>query len=678
VTIDTGSLLGSYRVLAVLGQGGMGTVYLGEHIEIQRRAAVKVLRADLCDSPSALARFKAEAQAVNRIRHEHIVEVTDFGVVPGGEAYYVMEWLEGESLHQAIRRTGPLSLPRALHVAIQVADALAASHAAGIIHRDLKPGNVFLVSRGGDPDYVKLLDFGIAKLLKQSPGDGEVHTRTGVPLGTPHYMSPEQCKGQSVDARADIYSLGVMIYEMLTGQLPFTAENWMGILMAHVSTAFPKVGKLRTDVPAEIDELLGHCTAKKPDDRFADMPAVRGALAGLLGPAVLSSHTSPGLDPAQARAWERTLAPPPSSVLLAAPALPPPTGAAMVPPTAVPPPSVIGTAAPAPGAMGSGEPSGRHSTIPPQELMLELALEKEDAAQIAQLSARCVAIPLLVRAARYLRNLLAFGELVTVCNRILILEPRHVGALELCALALMKLHPSELEEPTRLLLEASRLAEEEGVPELSQATLLPAGMVTPGSLAPAAARSTHEGEALLGRLYKQIWRQAWDQGEGDVEGNRRRASASKGHLLKSVSNYERAQHRMEEAYPGINVATLYAVMGELVPPPLPESQRHRRVERILPLVKERLDRQLERAEMEKDRDRRDEALYWAHVSRAELLLATSAPGEEVMAELDEATTCVGSRKFLLHSTLDQLAMLRRLGFRPEVVAEAVAQLEAWL
>jgi hypothetical protein len=282
-----------------------------------------------------------------------------------------------------------------------------------------------------------------------------------------------------------------------------------------------------------------------------------------------------------------------------------------------------------------------------------------------------------VRSARYLRNLLAFDDLVAVCNRILSLQPRHVGALELCALALMKLHPSELEEPTRLLLEASRLAEEEGEPELGLATLPPAGLITPASMAPVAARSTHEGEALLGRLYKQIWRQAWDQGPGDVDGNRRRASAAKSHLLKAVSNYERAQHRMEESYPGINVATLYAVMGELIPPPLPASQRQRRVERILPLVQERLDRQLERAEMEKDRDRRDEALYWAHVSRAELLLATFAAADDVMAELDEATTCVGSRKFLLHSTLDQLAMLSSLGFRPDVVSEAVASLQAW-
>jgi eukaryotic-like serine/threonine-protein kinase len=233
--LQPGETVASYRVVRLLGKGGMGIVYLATHVALERHVALKVLRRDVSDDPEAATRFFTEARAVNRIGHQNIVDVTDFGTTSTGQCFFAMELLTGESLAGRLSREGALSLRRTLHVAVQVADAVAASHAAGIVHRDLKPNNIFLIERERDLDYVKLLDFGLAKLT-QVDGGAIRTTLDGAVVGTPAYMSPEQCLGRKdVDHRTDIYALGVILYETIAGRLPFIAEGIGEYLFAHAT-----------------------------------------------------------------------------------------------------------------------------------------------------------------------------------------------------------------------------------------------------------------------------------------------------------------------------------------------------------------------------------------------------------------------------------------------------------
>src|SRR5262249_46856431 len=215
---------GNYRVVAKLGEGGMGAVYLAEHPLIGKKVALKVLRED---NAEAAERFFNEARAVNAIGHPNIVDILDYGVV-GSSVYLIMELLVGESLGALLAREAPLPVERALPIAVQIADALAACHAKGVIHRDLKPDNVFLLAG----DRVKLLDFGIAKLTSGQRRE----TGKGMVIGTPAYMSPEQCEGRrDIDARADIYALGILTYEMLTGTVPFSGDGYGDVLNQHIT-----------------------------------------------------------------------------------------------------------------------------------------------------------------------------------------------------------------------------------------------------------------------------------------------------------------------------------------------------------------------------------------------------------------------------------------------------------
>src|SRR5215475_6040980 len=208
--ITIGQSLGNYRVVKKLGSGGMGAVYLAEHPLIGKKVALKVIHRELARNHEVVTRFFNEARIVNQIGSEHIVDISDFGQTPDGDHFFVMEHLAGQSLAQVLRAEGTIAAPRALKIAAQVADALGAAHAAGIVHRDLKPDNIFLVEKMGDPDFVKLLDFGLAKLLE--PGNPAL-TRAGVVLGTPQYMSPEQCESKStIDHRSDVYGLGILLY----------------------------------------------------------------------------------------------------------------------------------------------------------------------------------------------------------------------------------------------------------------------------------------------------------------------------------------------------------------------------------------------------------------------------------------------------------------------------------
>src|SRR6187551_1621003 len=236
-----GETFGNYRATQLIGEGGMGVVYLAEHPGIGRRAAVKVLRPGLTENPEIAKRFFNEARAANAIRHPGIVEVFDSGTLPTGVSYLVMELLEGESLAARLRR-GRLSIGATRNIAAQVASGLAAAHAAGIVHRDLKPDNLFLVPdyRDASIETVKILDFGIAKLGQDASRTSSVRTRTGSVMGTPAYMSPEQCRGtKEVDARTDIYALGVILFEMVCGRTPFVSEGFGEMVHLHISAAPP-------------------------------------------------------------------------------------------------------------------------------------------------------------------------------------------------------------------------------------------------------------------------------------------------------------------------------------------------------------------------------------------------------------------------------------------------------
>jgi serine/threonine protein kinase len=302
--IEVGETIGNYRITAKLGEGGMGVVFLAEHPVIGRKVALKAIHPELSRNPEVVSRFMTEAKSVNQIGNEHIVDISDFGTTQGGEFYFIMEFLQGESLADRLRREGLFEPNRALGIAAQVADALGASHDHGIIHRDLKPENIFLVNRSQTKDFVKVLDFGLAKLTQ---GEQKVShkTRTGSVMGTPYYMSPEQCEGRAgLDHRADIYSLGVILFEMMTGRVPFGGEGYGEILVKHLTMPPPSARELNPMVTPAHEAVVMTALAKKREARFQTMVEFRAALldpqgfasgAGPRAPALAAGPPTPSM-----------------------------------------------------------------------------------------------------------------------------------------------------------------------------------------------------------------------------------------------------------------------------------------------------------------------------------------------------------------------------------------------
>lgn len=273
----SGSQLGNYKLLRPLGRGGMGTVYLGEHILIKRRVAIKLLHQDLARDRVTLSRFFTEAQVVNKIGHENIVDVIDLQQLENGTTFLVMEHLTGESLGALLRRVQRLDPNRALHIAIQSADALAAAHEQGVLHRDLKPDNIFLTSKKTERDFVKILDFGLAKLLDAEIDPG--NTATGHTVGTPYYMAPEQCEGKKdIDARADIYALGVILYHCLSGQLPFDGSLRGNVMLEHLCDPVPPLRALCPDLSSDVEEIVNRALEKEKERRFPSMEIMGQAM----------------------------------------------------------------------------------------------------------------------------------------------------------------------------------------------------------------------------------------------------------------------------------------------------------------------------------------------------------------------------------------------------------------
>lgn len=257
-----------YRIIKTIGRGGMGVVFLAEHIAIGKPVAIKVLGEDFAHRDQLVERFMQEARAASRIRHDHIVDITDFGFVREGVPYFVMEYLEGQTLADLVHDRQRLDWATARDIMIQICTALQAAHDKGVIHRDMKPDNVFLIDRGGPRPFVKVLDFGIAKLITE--GDKNL-TRTGTVMGTAAYMSPEQAQSLPLDLRTDIYAAGIVLYEMLCGQVPFDAGGFVGVLTKHITERVPSLRRIAPDakISAALDRTVLRALHKNREQRYA-------------------------------------------------------------------------------------------------------------------------------------------------------------------------------------------------------------------------------------------------------------------------------------------------------------------------------------------------------------------------------------------------------------------------
>jgi serine/threonine-protein kinase len=279
-----------YRVERVLGEGGMGAVYRVKHVALGKSFALKALRADLATDEDISERFIGEARTAAAISHPGLVEITDFGKLPDGRPYFVMELLGGEPLSWLLRKLGPLPESRVAAILMQVAEAVSAAHHAGIVHRDIKPDNIHITVTRDGVDHVKVLDFGLAKVM-----GGARRTRNGVVFGTPHYMSPEQAAGENVDHRADVYSLGVVMYEMLTGRVPFEADSYMGVLSKHIymQPAPPSALRPGASNVGALEGIVLKSLEKKPRNRYQSFDELLADLDQLVSSGLVARPSSP-------------------------------------------------------------------------------------------------------------------------------------------------------------------------------------------------------------------------------------------------------------------------------------------------------------------------------------------------------------------------------------------------
>lgn len=305
--MDDDALLGTlfagrFNIKSLLGTGGMGSVYLAHHEVLRRHFALKVIRTELLSDTQIAMRFRVEARAASLIDHPNIIRITDSGQAEDGRFYLVMEYVEGDTLRDVLKRDGCFPVPRALDVLDQIVDALAAAHASDVLHRDLKSVNIVLTtSPRGAPDHVKILDFGLAKLLDPLSTNVTVH---GEMLGTPEYMSPERCMDAPADHRSDLYSLGIIGFELLTGSVPFH-DTVVATLSAHLSQPPPVPSEAagRDDIPADLDAIILCCLAKKPEDRFQSARELQQAIRALRGGLALA----PRMTGIKERAWKEQL-----------------------------------------------------------------------------------------------------------------------------------------------------------------------------------------------------------------------------------------------------------------------------------------------------------------------------------------------------------------------------------
>jgi eukaryotic-like serine/threonine-protein kinase len=276
---------GEYRIIERIGVGGMGSVYKAEQPSMNRLVAIKVLHPRFAAREDLVSRFRREARAMSQLSHPNTARVYKFGQLQDGAAYFVMDYMEGKNLAHTVRSEGPMDPERALNVMIQVCGALDEAHRAGIIHRDLKPENIFLTQQGGTSDFPKVLDFGLAKVSEKQMGRGSMMlTQQGMVFGTPEFMSPEQTQGEKLDRRSDIYSLGLILYELLTGKLPFDAEKPIDVMRAHVQEpAIPLNQRLPGKrFSSELEAVIAKALQKKPADRYETAVDLAQALRGCL------------------------------------------------------------------------------------------------------------------------------------------------------------------------------------------------------------------------------------------------------------------------------------------------------------------------------------------------------------------------------------------------------------
>ena len=293
--LGPGDTVGEYQIEGKLGEGGFGSVYSAVHPLIGKNAAIKVLSREFSANPQMVSRFVAEARAVNQIRHRNIVDIFSFGALPDGRQYYVMERLDGQPFDKFLSSRGRLPPAEAISILRGVARALDAAHGRGILHRDLKPENVFLAFDEDGRPLPKLLDFGLVKQMGESSSGHK--TKTGAPMGTPYYMSPEQCRGVNVDARTDVYSFGVMVFEVLVGRLPFSGESPMDVILQHMTATAPAPSSIVPELPPAIDGPILRMMSKDPAERPGTVGAALDEIASAAGVAPDASRSGAASGP---------------------------------------------------------------------------------------------------------------------------------------------------------------------------------------------------------------------------------------------------------------------------------------------------------------------------------------------------------------------------------------------